>query len=104
MYKVSHPCPNSGVKKPVPLVWRKCHSQLKSTADGLKIHEIARNVSGIIDSSASVVANTVPNRSPRTAGIASSSSPPIEMPSVHQAIGVWIGVNPAVESLKRSTM
>ena len=104
MYNVSQPCPNSGEKKPVPLVWRKCHSQLKSTAEGLKIHEIARNVSGIIDSNASVVANTVPNRSPRTAGIASSSSPTIEMPSVHQAIGVWIGVNPAVESLKRSTM
>ena len=65
---------------------------------------MARKVSGIIDSSASAVANTVPKRSPRTAGIASSSSPPIEMPSVHQAIGVWIGVNPAVDRLKRSTM
>ena len=75
MYNVSHPCPNSGVKKPVSLVWRKCHSQLKSTAEGLKIHEIARNVSGIIESNASVVANTVPNRSPLTAGIARSSSP-----------------------------
>ena len=51
-----------------------------------------------------MVANTVPNRSPLTAGIARISSPTIEMPSVHQAIGVWIGVNPAVESLKRSTM
>ena len=69
-------------------MWRKCHNQLKSTAEGLKIHEIARNVSGIIDSSASVVANTVPNRSPSTAGIARSRRPPIEMPSVHQAIGV----------------
>ena len=51
-----------------------------------------------------MVANTVPNRSPITAGIASSRRPTIEMPSVHQAIGVWIGVKPAVESLNRSTM
>ena len=92
------------MKKPLPLVWRKCHSQPKSTAEGLKIHAMARNVSGIIDSSASEVANTVPNRSPSTAGIARSSRPTIEIPSVHQAIGVWIGVNPAVDSLKRSTM
>src|SRR5437879_1102598 len=104
IYKVSHPCPNSGVKKPEPSVCRKCQSQPKSTADGLKIHEMARKVSGIIDRSASAVANMVPNRRPITAGIARMSSPTIEMPNVHQAIGVWIGVNPAVESLKRSTM
>ena len=37
MYKVSQLWPNRLVKKPLPLVWRKCHSWPKSTADGLKI-------------------------------------------------------------------
>ena len=93
------------MKKPLPSVWRKCHSWPKSTTDGWKIQAIARNVSGIIDSSASVVAKAVPNRSPRTAGIARSRMPTIAMPSVHQAMNVWIGVIPAVAlSLKRSTM
>ena len=40
-------------------------SSLKCATDGWKIHEIARNVSGIIESSASVVAKTVPKRRPR---------------------------------------
>ena len=86
------------------LVWRKCHSHEKSTALGLKIQAMARNVSGIIDRSARVVAKTVPKRNPRTAGIASSRMPTIEIASVQYAIGVWIGVNPLVESPKRSTM
>src|SRR5436305_13471926 len=104
MYSVSHPCPNSGWKNPVRFVWRKCHSHEKSTALGLKIQATARNVSGTIDRIASVVANTVPSRRPRTAGIASNTSPTTEIPSVHHAIGELIGVNPDVESFKRSTM
>src|SRR3954470_12922835 len=88
MYKVSHPCPNSGLKKPLPLVWRKCHSWLKSTTPGLKIQEIAKKVSGIIERIASVVANAVPNRSPRTAGIDNRIRPTTEIPSVHHVIDV----------------
>ena len=53
------------MKKPLPLVCWKWVSWPKSTTDGLKIHEIARNVSGIIDRSASAVAKNVPKRSPR---------------------------------------
>jgi len=33
-----------------------------------------------------------------------SRKPTIEMITVHQAIGVWIGVNPLVESLNLLTM
>ena len=104
MYRVSHPCPYSVEVKLPPSIWWKPARLLKSTADGLKIHEIAMKVSGIIDRSASVVANPVPNRSPRYAGMNSSRIPTTEIPSVHHAIGVWIGVKPAVERWKRSTM
>ena len=104
MYKVSHPWPNNGEKKPLPFVCRKCHSWLKSTAEGLKIHEMARKVSGIIERMASVVANAVPNRSPRTAGMASRIRPTTEMPSVHQVMDVPRGeIEPDV-SLNRSAM
>src|SRR4051794_16843293 len=104
MYKVSHPWPNSGVKKPLPLVWRKCHSWLKSTAEGWKTQEMARNVSGIIERIASVVANAVPNRRPRTAGIDIRIRPTTEMPSVHQVMDVPRGeIEPPV-SLSRSAM
>ena len=54
------------------------------------------NVSGIIESSASTVANTVPKRIPRYAGMKNSRIPTIEIPSVHQAMNVWIGVKPLV--------
>src|SRR5437588_480185 len=79
--------------------WRRCATRVKAPALGLKLHETARKVNAIIDSMANVVANTDPNRSPRTAGIASSRIPTIEIPNVHQAIGVLIGVKPAVDSL-----
>src|SRR5690242_15228441 len=104
VYRVSHPWPNSEVKKPLPSVWRKCHSCPKSTADGLKIHEMAKNVSGIIDSTASVVAKAVPKRRPRIAGIDSRMSPTMEMPSVHQVIGVSIGVIEPLVRLRRSAI
>ena len=55
----------------------------------------ASNVSGIIDRRPSTVANIAPNRIPSNAGMNRSRMPTIEIPSVHQAIGVWIGVNPA---------
>src|SRR5581483_1660359 len=104
MYNVSHPCPNSGLKKPVPLVWRKCHSWPKSTAPGLKIQEMAKNVSGIMERTASVVAKAVPNRKPRTAGIDSRMRPTTEIPSVHHVIDVPRGeIDPPV-SLRRSAI
>ena len=53
------------------------------------------NVSGIIDSNASTVANIVPKRIPRYAGMKKSRMPTIEMTSVEYAIFVWIGVKPA---------
>ncbi len=88
----------------MPSRWRNGNSWPKWATAGWKIHEIARNVSGIIDSSASVVANTVPKRSPSSAGTNSSRIPTTEIASVHQAICVWIGVNPAWERFRRSTM
>ena|SRR2546423_6735544 len=71
--------------------------------DGLKIHATARNVSGIIESRPSTVANTDPKRMPRYAGMKRSRIPMIEIPSVHHAIGVWMGVNPDCERLSLLT-
>ena len=51
------------------------------------------NVSGIIESSARIVANIVPKRMPRYAGMKKSRIPTIEMPSVQYAMGVLTGVN-----------
>ena len=70
----------------------------------LKIQPIATKVSGIIEMIPSAVANSVPNRMPRYAGIKSSNNPAIEIASVHHAIGVWIGVKPFVDRLSLSTM
>jgi hypothetical protein len=55
-----------------------------------------RNVSGIIDSTARIVAIAVPKRMPRYAGMNRRSSPTIAMPSVHQEMNVLIGVKPLV--------
>ena len=52
------------------------------------------NVSGIIDSNASTVANIVPKRIPRYAGMKKSRMPMIEIAIVHHAMNVWIGVKP----------
>ena len=82
MYKVSQLWPNRLEKKLEPLVCWKWKSWPKSTTDGLKIHAMARKVSGIMDRIASVVANIVPKRSPRIAGTARMIRPTIEMPSV----------------------
>src|ERR1700752_962506 len=103
MYSVSQPCPYSGGKKPLPSVCWKWVSWPKSTTDGLKIQEIARNVSGIIDSIASVVANTVPNRSPREEGMDRTRMAMAGTPIVHHAIGVPSSEIPLdVLSLNRS--
>ena len=82
MYNVSQPWPNSGSRKPLPLGRLRPVSWLKSTTDGLKIQEMARNVSGIMDRIASVVAKLVPKRIPRIAGMARRIRPTIEMASV----------------------
>src|SRR5471032_3233691 len=83
-------------KKLEPLRWWKPESWLQSTTDGLKIQAIAMTVSGIIESSASAVANTVPKRIPRYAGMKKSRIPMNEMISVDHAMNVWIGVKPLV--------
>ena len=92
------------MKIPVPSAWWNRYRFDQVTTDGWKIHAIARNVSGIIESSPSTVAKTAPNRIPMYEGMNSNSRPTIEMMSVHHAIGVWIGVKLAVESLNLSTM
>ena len=96
MYTVSQPCPPRPEKKLVPSSWWKPDSCPQCTTDGWKIHAIAMNVSGIIDSNANVVAKTVPNRIPRYAGMKKSRIPKIAIPSVHQAMNVWMGVKPDV--------
>src|SRR5450755_4097062 len=103
-YRVSQPCPNRPEKNPLPSVWRKGISWPKSTTEGWKIQAIARNVSGIIERTARVVAKVVPKRRPRTAGIESRIRPMTEMPSVHHVIGVPSGENDPPVSLKRSAM
>ena len=73
----------------------------KWTTEGWKIHEIARNVSGIIAKIASIVAKLVPNFSPMYEGMNSSRIPTTEIPSAHHWIGVSIGVKLALESPNR---
>src|SRR2546422_10136372 len=96
MYTVSHPWPPRPLKKLEPSSWWKPESWPQCATDGWKIQAIAMNVSGIIDSNASTVANTVPKRIPRYAGMKKSRMPTIEIPIVHHAMNVWIGVNPDV--------
>ena len=79
---MSHPWWNWLAKKPVPSVWRKWKSCPKSTTAGWKIHAMARKVSGTIERMASVVANTVPKRSPNKAGMNSSRIPTTEIATV----------------------
>ena len=86
MYNVSQLWWNWLAKKPLPSVWRNGTSCPKCTTEGWKIHEIARNVSGIIDRNARTVANTVPKRSPNSAGMKSNRIPTTEIPTVHHAM------------------
>ena len=88
----------------MPSAWWKPERFEVCATDGWKIQAIARNVSGIIESRPSTVANSAPKRIPRYAGMKRSSSPTIEMTSVHHAIGVLMGVNPFCDSLNLSTM
>ena len=62
---MNQPWPKWLAKKPPPPGACMFESSLKCATAGWKIHEIARNVSGIIDSSASAVAKNVPKRRPR---------------------------------------
>src|SRR3954468_15053510 len=84
------------LKKLEPSRCLKPLSSVQSATDGWKIHAIAMNVSGIIDSSASTVANAVPKRIPRYAGMKKSRIPTIEIATVDHAMNVWIGVKPLV--------
>ena len=65
MYTVSQPCPPRPVKKPDPSRWWNPESWPQCATDGWKIQATAMKVSGIIDNSASTVANAVPKRMPR---------------------------------------
>jgi hypothetical protein len=60
----------------------------------LKIHAIARNVSGVIARRPSTVANAVPKRIPRYAGMKKRTMPMKAMTSVGHAMNVLIGVKP----------
>ena len=91
------------VKKPLPSRCGKPDSSLQLTAEGTNSQATAMKVSGIIDSTASTAAKPAPKRMPRSVGTRKARMPTTEMASVHQAIGVWIGVKPdVVSSPKRS--
>ena len=75
MYNVSQPWLKSDEKKLLPLSWWKPDRFEKWATEGLKIQAMAMNVRGIIDRIASVVANTVPKRSPHIGGDEQSRIP-----------------------------
>src|SRR5581483_10725213 len=91
MYTVSQPWPPRLLKNPLPSSWWKPESCPQCATDGWKIHAIATNVSGIIESSARIVANAVPNRIPRYAGMKNSRIPTIEIHSVLYEMNVLSG-------------
>src|SRR5262249_6905611 len=101
---VSQPCPYRGEKKLVPSGCLNPERFPASADDGLKIHAIAMNVSGIIESSPSTVANIAPRRIPRTDGMKTRHSPTIEITTVQYAIGVLIGVKLFCDRSTLSTM
>ncbi len=85
-------------KKLVPSRCLKPTSSFRCTAEGTNIHATAMKVSGIIERIASTAAKRAPKRTPSQEGMKNSSMPTNEMPSVHQAMGVWIGVKPLLVS------
>ena len=92
------------MKKPVPSAWWNLNTADQWLSPMLKIQPMATNVSGTMEMTPRIVANTVPKRIPRYAGMKSNSRPTIEMPSVHHAMNVWIGVKPLCERSSLSTM
>ncbi len=91
-----------GEKNELPSRCGNPESCPQSALLGTKIGAIARNVNGTIEINPRTVANIAPSRIPSHAGMNTIRMPAMAIPSVHHAMNVCMGVNPAERSSPNS--